>query len=116
MESDPVVGRTIERQTRTRQECTRSPVARDVVLSVQEATIGSDSRASTHSVLRQATNSFSLRICGCGAIESRIQLVVRCVDSARSGNRMKKVPPGEAAHFFSAPRAPKRNVPPRRAA
>jgi len=26
MESDPVVGRTIERQTRTRQECTRSPV------------------------------------------------------------------------------------------
>jgi len=33
MESGPVVGRTIERQTRTRQECTRSPVARDVVLS-----------------------------------------------------------------------------------
>jgi hypothetical protein len=26
----------------------------------------------------------------------------RCVDSAKSGNRIKKVPPGEAAHFFSA--------------
>jgi hypothetical protein len=24
------------------------------------------------------------------------------VDSASAGNKMKKVPPGEAAHFFSA--------------
>src|SRR4029079_14479412 len=60
MESSPVVGRTIERQTRTRQECTRSPVARYVVLSDQDATIGSDSGASTHGVLHVATNSFPL--------------------------------------------------------
>src|SRR5262245_59685881 len=55
----------------------KKPVARDVVLPDQDATIGSDSPASAHNALRAATNSFSLRIGGCGAIESGIQRIGR---------------------------------------
>src|SRR6478736_10009596 len=98
MESNPVVRRPIGRQTHTRQGWTRNRwVTRDVVLPDREATIGGDSHARSCKPPRLATNRFSFRIGTYGTIES---LVPR-VDTAGPGNRIKKVPPGEAAHFFS---------------
>src|SRR5262249_49708821 len=45
-------------------------VARDVVLSASEATIGSALLQAVASLPQLATNRFSFRIWGCGAIES----------------------------------------------
>ena len=56
------------------------------------------SRASSCKPLRLATNRFSFKIGTCGTIES----ACRVLTGRGVGNRMKKVPPGEAAHFFSA--------------
>jgi hypothetical protein len=47
--------------------------------------------------IRGAGAVFRKRSCA-----SKVLSSIRCVDRQRPGNRMKKVPPGEAARFVSA--------------
>src|SRR5262249_3669339 len=80
-------------QTHTRQDGPENrSAARDVVLSGKEATIASGSSASCCNSPLLATNRFSFRIGGFWPIELG-WMFLGFVDSAGTGNRMKKCRP-----------------------
>ena len=108
MESDPVVGRPIGRQTLTRQGWTRNrSVARDVVLSSREATIGSKCPARISKPPRTATNSFPLESAVAAQLSRLDRHWVR-VDSAGSGNKMKKCRPARRHISFRRAHDPRK--------